>query len=108
MRNDRPSEAMHGLASRYDTGSPVVSQASTVSGTLTNPGIGRLDASDPLLKFVDLSTVHISEAQKLALPAWARRIAASISLVVVLPTEPVTPMTSRSKRLRQAAAARVA
>lgn len=53
---------------------PATSPLGTVTGTLTNPGIGRLDQSDPLLRYVDLSTVHIGEAQKIDLPAWARNV----------------------------------
>ncbi len=53
---------------------PATSPLGTVSGTLTNPGIGRLDTSDPVLRYVDLSTVHIGEAQKMDLPAWARNV----------------------------------
>ena len=53
---------------------PDTSPLGTVTGTLTNPAIGRVDASDPVLRYVDLSTVHIGEAQKMALPAWARNV----------------------------------
>jgi hypothetical protein len=53
---------------------PATSPLGTLTGTLTNPGIGRLDSSDPVLRYVDLSTVHIGEAQKLDLPAWARSV----------------------------------
>lgn len=53
---------------------PTSSPLGTVTGTLTNPGIGSLDASDPILRYVDLSTVHIGDAVKLDLPAWARAV----------------------------------
>lgn len=53
---------------------PSSSPLGTVAGTLTNPGIGSLDASDPILRFVDLTTVHIGEAVKMELPAWARPV----------------------------------
>ncbi len=53
---------------------PSSSPLGTVTGTLTNPGIGSLDASDPILRYVDLTTVHIGEAVKLDLPAWARPV----------------------------------
>lgn len=53
---------------------PKSSPLGTVSGTLTNPGIGSLDATDPILRYVDLSTVHVGEAKKLELPAWARAV----------------------------------
>ena len=46
----------------------------TVTGTLTNPGIGSLDSTDPILRYVDLSTTHIGEARKMELPAWARAV----------------------------------
>ena len=53
---------------------PRTSPLGTVTGTLTNPGIGALDPSDPILRYVDLSTTHIAEARKLELPAWARDV----------------------------------
>ena len=53
---------------------PRTSALGTVTGTLTNPGIGTLDPADPILRYVDLSTVHVGEAQKLELPAWARAV----------------------------------
>lgn len=53
---------------------PASSPLGTVTGTLANPGIGSLDASDPILRYVDLTTVHIGEAVKLELPAWARPV----------------------------------
>ena len=46
----------------------------TVSGTLTNPGIGSLDPADPILRYVDLSTVHVAEAKHLETPAWAKTV----------------------------------
>jgi Ca-activated chloride channel homolog len=51
---------------------PSSSPLGSVTGTLTDPGIGSLDTTDPILRYVDLSTVHISESQRLELPAWAR------------------------------------
>jgi Ca-activated chloride channel family protein len=45
-----------------------------LAGTLKEPGIGALSADEPLLRYVDLSTTHISQAQKLILPEWARPI----------------------------------
>ena len=35
-----------------------------MTGTLTNPGIGSIDPDDPILRYVDLSTVHVAEAQE--------------------------------------------
>ena len=46
----------------------------SVTGTLTNPGIGTLDPAEPVLRYVDLSTTHIAEAVQLALPDWARTV----------------------------------
>jgi Ca-activated chloride channel family protein len=45
-----------------------------VTGTLTSPGIAPIDQAEPVLRYVDLSTTHIAEAQKLVLPDWARPI----------------------------------
>jgi hypothetical protein len=45
-----------------------------VAGKLANPGIGTLDPDEPVLRYVDLSTTHISEAIRLATPSWARTI----------------------------------
>jgi Ca-activated chloride channel family protein len=53
---------------------PRTSAVGVVSGTLTNPGIGTLDPDEPVLRYVDLSTTHISEAVKLTTPAWARTV----------------------------------
>ena len=46
----------------------------TVTGTLSRPGIGTLDPDEPILHFVDLSTVHIADATQIALPDWARTV----------------------------------
>jgi len=53
---------------------PRTTELGTVAGTLTNPGIGDVDPADPILRYVDLSTVHIGEAQKVSLPTWAKAI----------------------------------
>lgn len=53
---------------------PASSPLGTVTGTLSNPGIGSLDATDPILRYVDLTTTHVGEAVKLELPAWARPV----------------------------------
>src|SRR4051794_2693130 len=45
-----------------------------VTGTLTNPGIATLGTDEPILRYVDLSTIHIATARKLELPAWARSV----------------------------------
>lgn len=53
---------------------PRSSELGEVTGTLTNPGIGTLDPTDPILRYVDLSTVHIAEARRMELPGWARPV----------------------------------
>ncbi len=53
---------------------PTTSPLGTVTGTLTNPALGTLDPTDPILRYVDLSTTHVAEAQQLVLPAWARAV----------------------------------
>jgi hypothetical protein len=53
---------------------PRTSPLGEVDGELANPGIGTLDPDEPVLRYVDLSTTHISEAVKLTPPAWARTI----------------------------------
>jgi VWA domain-containing protein/aerotolerance regulator-like protein len=58
------------LAIAPKTGSPL----GDVAGSLKNPGVGSLNPDEPILRYVDLSTLHISEAQKMSLPGWARPI----------------------------------
>jgi hypothetical protein len=53
---------------------PESSALGTVSGTLQNPGIGTLDPTNPILRYVDLSTTHIAEARRMELPAWAQPV----------------------------------
>jgi von Willebrand factor type A domain/Aerotolerance regulator N-terminal len=53
---------------------PRSSALGDVSGTLKDPGIGTLDPDEPVLRYVDLSTTHISAAAKLTAPTWARTI----------------------------------
>ncbi len=53
---------------------PRTSPLGAVTGTLENPGIGSLDPNEPILRFVDLSTIHIAEARRLEAPDWARTI----------------------------------
>jgi len=53
---------------------PTTSPLGEVTGTLKEPGIGSPDPDEPLLRYVDLSTVHIAEARKLTLPDWARTV----------------------------------
>jgi hypothetical protein len=53
---------------------PASSDLGEVVGSLTDPGIGTPSPDEPILKFVDLSSVHIGKATKLVLPAWARTV----------------------------------
>jgi hypothetical protein len=53
---------------------PATGPLGVVTGTLTSPGIATLGTDEPILRYVDLSTVHIAEARKLELPAWARTV----------------------------------
>jgi hypothetical protein len=53
---------------------PRTSALGEVNGTLTNPGIGSLDPDDPILRYVDLSTVHVAEARRLETPPWAKTV----------------------------------
>jgi len=53
---------------------PTSSVLGSVTGTLTNPGIGSLDATNPILRYVDLSTTHIAEAKRMELPTWAQTV----------------------------------
>lgn len=43
-----------------------------VVGTLTDPGIGTTSPDEPIMKFVDLSSVHVGKASRLVQPTWAR------------------------------------
>jgi Ca-activated chloride channel family protein len=46
-----------------------------VSGTIQYPAIGQVEVNDPLMRFVDLSGIHIAVAQRLVSPPWARALA---------------------------------
>jgi Ca-activated chloride channel homolog len=43
-----------------------------VSDTLELPQVGQVEANDPLLRFVDLQTLHVAGAVRIVPPAWAR------------------------------------
>lgn len=51
---------------------PPSSALAPVSGTIQYPQIGQTAINDDLLKFVDLSNVHIGIAQRITAPSWAR------------------------------------
>ncbi len=53
---------------------PATSPLGEVVGTLTDPGIGTPSTDEPILKFVDLSSVHVGKATKLVPPEWARTV----------------------------------
>jgi hypothetical protein len=55
-------------------GPPKTTPLGTVDGTIKNPGIGSLSPDEPILRYVDLTTTHISEAAQLELPDWARMV----------------------------------
>jgi Ca-activated chloride channel family protein len=65
---------------------PVSNPLVSVTGVLTEPLVTSTavdnepeagDRRDPLLKFVDLSNIHISTAARMGLPAWGRAVASS-------------------------------
>ncbi|HEX8219638.1 MAG TPA: BatA and WFA domain-containing protein [Chloroflexia bacterium] len=51
---------------------PPQSPLMAVTGTLAYPTIGQVAVNDPLLRFVDLSGLHIAAAQRIVTPEWAR------------------------------------
>lgn len=53
---------------------PRSSALGDVTGTIKDPGIGSLAPDEPILRFVDLTTTHIAEAQRLVTPDWARTV----------------------------------
>jgi hypothetical protein len=53
---------------------PRSSDLGRVTGSIEGPGIGSASPDEPVLRYVDLSTTHIAEAQRLVLPEWARTV----------------------------------
>jgi hypothetical protein len=53
---------------------PETSPLGTVTGTITGPAIGQGPPDEPLLRNVDLSRLHVAEAQRIELPEWARMV----------------------------------
>jgi hypothetical protein len=53
---------------------PRTSPLGTVTGTVTDPALGRAAPDEPLLRYVDLTTLHVAEARRLTLPDWARTV----------------------------------
>jgi Ca-activated chloride channel homolog len=74
---------------------PATSVLGEVAGTLTDPAIGTASVDEPILKFVDLSSVHIGKATKFAQPAWAR---------IVIPGPAGSPLLYAGERDGQRAA----
>src|SRR5205814_2909765 len=42
--------------------------------TVSDPALGTLPQDEPILRYVDLTTVHVGKAQQLVLPTWARTV----------------------------------
>jgi Ca-activated chloride channel family protein len=53
---------------------PRTSPLGTVTGSLADPALGRPAPDEPLLRYVDLTTLHVAEAIRLSLPDWARTV----------------------------------
>lgn len=53
---------------------PRTSPLGSVIGTLRDPAVGRAAPDEPLLRYVDLTTLHVAEARRLSLPDWARTV----------------------------------
>jgi von Willebrand factor type A domain/Aerotolerance regulator N-terminal len=53
---------------------PRTSPLGTVTGTLVDPAVGRPAPDEPLLDYVDLTTLHVAESVRLTLPDWARTV----------------------------------
>jgi len=53
---------------------PTSSGLGEVGGVDKDPAIGSLGTDEPILRYVDLSTTHIAEAQHVTLPSWARAV----------------------------------
>ena len=53
---------------------PRTSLLGAVTGTLADPALGRPAPDEPLLRYVDLTTLHVARATRLALPSWARTV----------------------------------
>jgi hypothetical protein len=53
---------------------PRTTALGVVAGSVRNPSVGQLPTDEPLLRTVDLSRLHVAQAQRLTLPAWARPV----------------------------------
>ena len=82
---------------------PRSSALGDVSGTINDPGIGSLSPDEPILRYVDLSTTHISQAQRLAKPDWARTVIPGPRGAPLLYTGVRAGLPDRCPRVRTAA-----
>ncbi len=55
-------------------GPPSTSPLGTVKGTFSEPAVAEAPADEPLLRNVDLSRLHVAQAQRIELPDWARPV----------------------------------
>ncbi|MFH1475572.1 MAG: VWA domain-containing protein [Chloroflexota bacterium] len=53
---------------------PRTSPLGTVTGSIKDPALGRPAPDEPLLRYVDLTTLHVAQATRLTLPDWARTV----------------------------------
>ena len=53
---------------------PVTSAVGKVTGKLEEPAVGQPAPDEPLLRNVDLTRLHVADAQRIELPSWARRV----------------------------------
>lgn len=56
---------------------PPTSNILPVTGSINSPAFARLDQSDPLLRYTDLSAVFIKQATQYTLPSWMKVVASS-------------------------------
>lgn len=48
-----------------------------ITGSSKEPIVGRLEQNDPILRYTDLSSIEIAEAQQFEMPSWAHVVAAA-------------------------------
>ncbi len=53
---------------------PATSALGKVTGKLEEPPVGQPAADEPLLRNVDLTRLHVADAQRVELPGWARPV----------------------------------
>ena len=82
---------------------PRTSPLGTVTGTLKDPALGRPAPDEPLLRYVDLTTLHVAQAARLTLPDWARTVVPTAAGDPLLYTGHPGRRIDRRPRLRAAA-----